>query len=195
MVPCSWAACVPHRHKTPFPGRRVSVPNTVSGHSWAPILVLVVQEQPILGPHPALGRGELGSAALLGGALLSRTGHWATLVSDTLRLRIPSVWHNQPLGTVAPGQGSPRSSQLSAAMVGRVLGVDEPQTQRVLKGSLRAVVWAQLFRGHHRSLGRAGSWASLVDQDILRHGQQPGTTLGPLGTVNLRTKQTPDTVH
>lgn len=58
--------------------------------------------------------------------------------------------------------------------------MDEPQTQRVLKGSQRAVIWAQLFRGHHQSLGRAGSQASLADQDIPRHGQQPGTTLSPL---------------
>ena len=122
----------------------------------------MVQAQPILGPPPTLGRGELGSAALPGGAVLSRTGHWATLVSATVRLCIPSVWHNQPLSRVAPGPVSSR-----AAMVGRVLGMDEPQTQGVLKGSLRAVVWAQLLHSHHQSLDRAGSQASLADQDTV----------------------------
>ena len=59
----------------------------------------------------------------------------------------------------------PVSSQ--AAMVGRVLSMDEPQTQGVLKGSLRTVIWVQLLHGHHRPLDRAGSRASLADQDIV----------------------------
>lgn len=73
---------------TPFPGRRVSAPHPVPGQSWAPApagscaqWVFGVQVQPILGPRPALGRVELGSAALPSRAVLSIVGRWAMLVS------------------------------------------------------------------------------------------------------------------